>query len=204
MISTQAYPLAWPDGWPRARGRKAASYRVRLVRARDDLVRELRLMGAKSIVISSNAPPRADNTPAAGAPQQPQGDPGVAVYFYRGGQQQVIASDRWTRLTDNLRACGLTVAALRMIERTGASELLDRAFLGFKALPPVGGTVRNEVERPGWWHVLGCGPRETTKGVRDRYKRLARENHPDHGGDLGAMAMINRAYEQFQEERGLT
>lgn len=193
-----AFPLQWPDGWLRCKRRRQAAYRVALKKARDDLVRELRLLGAKSIVISTNAPPRADGTPAAGAPQSPRGDPGVAVYFYRGDEQQVVACDRWNRLTDNLRACGLTIAALRMIERTGASELLDRAFTGFKALPADAG-----LPSAPWRDVLGLHhAADSLSDARKAYRDLSRKYHPDHGGDAGAMATINRAWEQAKEALG--
>lgn len=198
-MTYNAFPLQWPDGWPRARGRRGAPYRVNLSRARDDLINDLRLMGAKSVVVSTNAPPRTDNTPMAGAPNAPQGDPGVAVYFLRKGEQQVIACDRWDRLTDNLRACGLTIAALRMIERSGASELLNRAFTGFKALP-----AATSIESPEWWCVLGVEAHTPTREVKTAYRILATEYHPDrNGGDAGAMARINGAWESFKAERGL-
>lgn len=180
-----AFPLQWPEGWPRAESRRTAAYRVKLAKARDDLLRELRLMGAESVVVSSNAPPRADNTPVTNAPRSPQGDPGVAVYFYRNDQRQVIACDQWDRLGDNLRACGLTISALRMIDRTGASDLLDRAFNGFKALPA----------HKSWWEIFGFthdGP--PISELKKRYRHRAAELHPDKGGTAEAMAEINEAY----------
>lgn len=197
-MTADAFPLHWPDGWPRASGRAVAAYRVSLAKARDDLLHELFLMGADAIVISSNATPRVDNTPASGAPAAPQGDPGVAVYFHRKGEQQVIACDQWHRLSDNLRACGLTVAALRMIDRAGATDLLNRAFSGFKALPE-----HKPIDVPEWWHVLGVPASASTSKVRAVYKRLASENHPDTGGDAGAMARISQAWRSFKEERGV-
>lgn len=189
-VTANAFPLHWPEGWPRSKVRRSAAYRVKLAKARDDLINELRLMGAESIVISTNAPPRADNTPIAGAPQQPQGDPGVAVYFYLKGARQVIACDQWDRLTDNLRACGLTIAALRMIERTGASDLLDRAFEGFKMLP-----APSSEPRP-WWEVLRCRQDASRVGVRRAFEREAMARHPDRGGSDQDMAELNQAYKE--------
>lgn len=40
----EAYPLSWPDGWPRRKShaRNRSKYKTTFLRARDELVRELR------------------------------------------------------------------------------------------------------------------------------------------------------------------
>lgn len=200
-MSAEAYPLYWPEGWPRAKRRQQAKYQTLFGRARDHLLHELRLMGATSVVLSSNVPLRRDGLPYADFARARIDDPGVAVYFVRGslkgGQQQVIACDKWDNVTDNMRAVGLTIEALRGIARAGATELLDRAFTGFKALPPAGGTTVGETGAP-WWQVLGVSESAPVEAVKAAYRALAAKHHPDAGGDHGAMAAINRAYEQAQ------
>jgi hypothetical protein len=192
-MAVEAFPLQWPDGWPRTTRRGRPRYKVAYEAALWDLNKELRLMEARNVVVSSNVPVRRDGMPYADAARRRQDDPGVAVYFVRRGEQQVIACDKWDSVAANVRAVGLTVEALRGIERAGASELLDRAFTGFKALPAAGEATG------GWWQVLGVARTATRDEVRDAYRALARKHHPDVGGDAGAMAMINRAYEQAQE-----
>ncbi len=183
--TTQAYPLQWPDRWQRSERYRSARYQTEFGKARDDLIDELRRFNATHVVISSNVPTRNDGLPYASAGARRYQDPGVAVYFTIKGNQQVIACDHWDHVKDNIRACGLTVAAMRMIERAGATEIIERAFSGFKALPPAG--------RP-WHKVLRIDPESATLAtINAAYKVLAREAHPDAGGTTEAFVELNDA-----------
>lgn len=51
----------------------------------------------------------------------------------------VIACDQFREVRLNLCAIGLTIKAIRQIERCGTSSLLERAFKGFSALPAYAG-----------------------------------------------------------------
>jgi molecular chaperone DnaJ len=46
------------------------------------------------------------------------------------------------------------------------------------------------------YETLGVGPTASSAEIRDAYRRLARQHHPDSaaGRDVGAMAAINEAY----------
>jgi hypothetical protein len=193
----EAYPLTWPTDQtrtPRSQ-RERGRFEVGFGRARDELLAELGRMGAREIIISSNVPLRRDGLPFADA-REPE-DPGVAVYFTHGKRQLVIACDSYSSVRANLRAVGATVEALRAIQRHGATSMLERAFTGFAALPPKGGT-----ERP-WWEVLGVTEHAPADVVKAAYRRLAAEHHPDRGGDQDKMAQLNRAYETAQARRML-
>lgn len=199
-MSTQTYPLAWPVGWQRTEKRTHSRYSVSGDAARKHLLNELRLMGVTDIVLSSNVRLRNDGQPYASEMGRRYDDPGVAVYFTRTNKdgtehQQVLACDKWLTVDDNIRALGIAAAAMRDLERTGASDLLDRAFSGFKALPQHAGRC--------WWDVLGVDRYANTSEVRTRYYELAREHHPDRGGDASAMAEVTKAYGEFTSERGL-
>ncbi|KKL08259.1 hypothetical protein LCGC14_2577630, partial [marine sediment metagenome] len=192
----EAFPLSWPAGWPRTKRPRRASYTVGFSVALEHLLNELRLLGGRGVIVSSNVPVRQDNgMPLAASAKRRVGDAGVAVYFICKKESQVIACDKWDLPYHNIRAVGLTVGALQMIDRAGASELLDRAFTGFKALPPSSGIVTGvAIETPRWWEVFGFthdGPPPSE--VKKRYRDLAAKNHPDNGGDPGAMARINEA-----------
>src|SRR5690606_9584801 len=128
----EAYPLQWPDGWPRTDRPARARFDTSFARARAELLNELRLLGATGVVISSNIELRRDGLPYANA-KQPD-DRGMAVYFTLRGEQQCIPCDVWDRTEDNLQAIRLTVAALRGLDRWGAKEMVNAAFRGFKAL----------------------------------------------------------------------
>jgi hypothetical protein len=183
----EAYPLHWPDGWPRRQRhqRSASDYRVTFGRARDELLRELTLGRARHVVISSNIPLRRDGLPLANM-REPE-DPGVAVYWNdKNGKPRVIACDVWRTARENLRAIGLAYASLRQIERTGASELLERAFQGFARLPAAADC----------WSVLGVQRGATRETISERFRELAIQHHPDKGGDANTFKRITEAYHQ--------
>ena len=92
-------------------------------------------------------------------------------------------------MRENVRAIGLTVEALRAIQRSGASELLERAYTGFARLPQSTGP------RP-WWEVLGIERQASRHAINQRFHELARTGHPDRGGDTARFAEITQAYHQ--------
>jgi hypothetical protein len=66
---TTAYPLQWPDGRPRtpAHRRTKAAFSTTFAVARDNLVAEVRRLGGRNLVISTNVPLRQDGLPSARA-----------------------------------------------------------------------------------------------------------------------------------------
>lgn len=187
-MSIHAHPLAWPEGWPRyTKARGPSPYKVTAEIAVTELFSDLRLMRARSVVLSSNAAIRRDGQPYRDQLEDALRDPGVAVYWdSKDGVPMVLACDVWKTPRENIRAIGLTVNAFRMIERAGASHLLERAQSGFARLPAA----------PNCWDVLGIAPGSSKDAITERYRELARKHHPDHGGDAGMMARINDAYRE--------
>lgn len=186
---TEAYPLKWPDGWKRTRNPKRSPFKVTDTQAIDDILREVRLMGGRYPLISTNVKLRRDGLPYANQ-AQPH-DTGVAVYFQRGDDQMVFACDQWDRVRDNLRAIAKTIESLRGIERWGASEMMKRAFSAFEALPA-----------PTDWRDTFKGCR-TADEVQREFRRKAKECHPDSGGNASAFARLTEHYEQAKRELAL-
>lgn len=177
-----AYPLAWPDGWPRAKNRRAAPFKVTLEKALQELGWEIERMGGRLPVVSTNVTRRLDGGMSLrGVPDN--GDPGVAVYFQLRGRPKVFACDQFMLVKDNIRAISKTIEALRGIERWGASELMERAFAGFDALPPL--------RSP--WDVLGIPSGSDKDAIESAYRQKAKAAHPDAGGSNAAMAELNEA-----------
>lgn len=210
MQGIDAFPLQWPLGWNRTERhrRKDSRYEVSFADARDDLVRSLRLLGASEFVISSNVEVRRDGLPYSEF-AQPE-DPGVAVYWVQNGKPQVMACDHWRTVRENLRAIGLSIEALRQLERSGATQIVERAFTGFAALPA-------STKRP-WRQVLEIDlvftaqtrPKDSLENARvrevveTRYRALAKVRHPDvAGGSHEAMAELNTAKTEAYKELGL-
>ena len=186
---TEAYPLSWPMGRPRTGKQERSRFGVTMAAARDGLFRELRLMGARHVVLSTDVPLRRDGLPYATA-REP-GDPGAAVYFEWKGRSMAFCCDRWDRVRDNVRAMQLTIQALRGLDRWGTGDMVEAAFSGFTALPAPG-------KRP-WWQVLGIDGDSTQDEIRTAYRALARRRHPDAGGSVAAFQELRDAYQRAQE-----
>lgn len=179
ILQFDRYPCAWPEGWDRTppSKRRDSRYNVSLAHAYKLLVKELRLMHAKEIVVTANIPVRRDGLPYA-ITSEPN-DPAVAVYWVdQLGKSRVIACDHWKRVRENMRAVGFAVAALRQLERCGATQVIEKAYAGFTAL-----AAENQVRT--WRAVFGMPetwmPSETE--LRKRYRQLILERHPDQGGE---------------------
>lgn len=211
-MARDPYPLQWPDGWQRtpARDRQPSRFGGRgtlgLGTARDNLLDELRLLGAANIVITTDLPTRRDGLPYADGRAT---DPGVAVWFAMVivGQrvvERVFACDKWYSHAENMRAIALSIGAMRGLERWGAGDVVQRAFSGFAVLPP--GVPLGPAKRP-WREVLGVDSSELTSKqlltvVKYAYRRLIKDHHPDAGGSHELAAEINAALAEAERELG--
>lgn len=194
---TQAYPLHWPTGWPRATQRKTASFNAKrhngryvetqkltVADARERLSSELELLRVKSPVLSTNVELRLDGQPRSGQPE-PR-DPGAAVYFQIDGQPTALACDKWDRVADNIAALAKHIEALRGMDRWGVGTA-KQAFAGYQALP-----APEE-----WWQVLGVSESASKAEIEAAYRAKAKTAHPDMaGGSDAAMARLNAARDQ--------
>lgn len=197
-MTINAYPLAWPTGWKRAAARKEARFattrnsrRATSLNVADGVERvliELDRMGygRDDIVISTNVPLRLDGLPRSDRGEP--GDPGAAVYWRtRKGEHKVMAIDIYDRVADNLAAIAATLDAMRAIERHGGAAILDRAFTGFTALPAPA-AARD------WWDVLQVRRDASPVVIREAYRRLRSDHHPDKGGRAERFDEIEQAY----------
>jgi hypothetical protein len=155
------------------------------------LMRELTRFGVPpdDVVLSTNLELRLDGLPRS--KQRAPDDPGAAVYWRDGGERRCMAIDVYTTVEDNIAALAATIEAMRAIERHGGAVVLDRAFMGFAALPAPGQTTAR-----GWREVLGVGPTASYDEAKSAYRALASKNHPDRGGDAAKMTELNWAMGQ--------
>jgi hypothetical protein len=189
-----AYPLQWPEGWARtpAQKRRGAQFKTSFADVRDGLLDEIRLMGGRQSIISTNVELRRDGLPLAS--RRNPDDPGVAVYFQLKGEPRVFACDRWRTVADNLQAIRKTIEAMRGIERWGSSEMLERMYRGFAALP--------SATEDGWWMVLGVERDWSLADIEQVYRNAAKQLHPDRGGSHDAMARLNWAVGEARRQKG--
>jgi hypothetical protein len=209
---TEAYPLTWPEGFPRtpankrerARfGRKGSSFGVSRLTVNQAI---LRLKGEvqaftrvghdwridpELVVVSTNVRTRNDGLPYSNA-REPE-DSGVAVYLELDGEPHVFPCDRWDRVADNIAAIAAHLGAMRGMERWGVGDL-RRVFAGFAALPPGTGESYGHVDH--WWDTLGVQPDARRPEIEAAYRRLRSQHHPDRGGDPEKFDKVRRAFEQ--------
>lgn len=203
---TTAYPLAWPTGWPRTVDHRRVSdgvFNTSFERARSRLLNELRLLKAKSVVISSWIALRQDGQPYADQARRRIADPGVAIYFQLRNHPMVIARDAYVSCHGNLRSIGLAIEALRALERHGGGHMMERAFAGFTALPPPKG-ASTPAEKP-WREMFapippGIDPGDLLIIVENRYRKAAQTAHADVGGSGETMILLNAAIARAREE----
>lgn len=204
-MARSPYPLQWPDGWRRTpdgrRGRP--QFQGQFARDRDAVIRQLKRRGCSQIVITSDLPTRNDGLPYANARCS---DPGIAVWWVERGRERVMACDRWRSVDFNMRAIDLSIEAMRGLDRWGASDMVERAFAGFAALPAgdqvapprrTWAEVFDLVELRGVLH----GP-ELLAVVKQRHRERIRLAHPDAGGDPAIAAELNAALDEAEKELG--
>lgn len=200
------HPLCWPEHIARARHRTVSAFnrkersalgirkrKLRYTEAEAELLDELGRLKASHVVISSNVSTRSSLGDIS--------DPGVACFFRRRGQAQVIACDQYTTAADNAYAIAMTIAALRTIERHGSATLGDQAFSAFRELPP---GASDAPRARHWREVLGV-PNNIERAVQldlaeMYYRRGVQKAHPDRGGTEAAMQELNGAIARAREE----
>jgi hypothetical protein len=187
-VTAENYPLHWPSGWPRSAWaqRGKSRFNGQTFNQIKELQRELRLLGARNVVISSNVPVRQDGLPYADAAKRRYDDPGVAVYFTLKGKPLAMARDRYWTPWENMRSLVLAIEAIRSIERHGGQTMMERAFSGFTALPAP----------KSCWEILGLSPSASVQAIKAQFTVKAKTAHPDVGGSDAAMAELIAAREE--------
>lgn len=187
-MTINAYPLTWPEGFPRTRMPGSDQFKTTLSGALKNVEDSLRKFAADSgkkidaLVISSNVT----------LGQQRPADPGVAVWFNWDGLQVCIPVDRYAKVEANLQAIHHIIEARRTELRHGGLSIVRATFTGFKALPAPKGSA--------WQEALEFGPGSvvTLEKAREAYRRLSSKHHPDKGGSHEAMARLNKAWAEAQ------
>jgi len=191
------FPLQWPAGWKRTTSRYSSKFEKGrgFNAARDGTLNELKLFRARQVVITSNLPTNSKGLPTSTS-SGVLADPGIAVWWVdRNGSERVIACDRWRTAVENMHTIELSIAAFRGIDRWGATDIVDRAFAGFAALPAAG-----ETGGRGWRDVFGLPDCQRLEVARTAFRALMMTNHPDRGGSTERAAELNAAMAAAEEE----
>lgn len=211
MSDPSAYPLQWPRGVARTRARVCARFTndrqaVSVAIALGRLTEQIKAITRaghpwrhKGLVVSSNVATRRDGLPFSNSCGP--ADPGVCVYFHLDGKPHAMPCDKWNRVADNIVAIAKHVEAMRGMERWGVADLAQM-FTAFQSLPPASGEA--VMGDPAWWSVLGLSPEATLIEIDTAYRRLARERHPDTGGDHEMFLQLQRAVEAARSQFKVT
>ena len=191
---TQAYPLHWPRGFPRTKSPRRSQFRTGLDGAVRNVTESLRAFAKDSgkdivnLIISSNVT-LMNMTPA---------DAGVAIYFRWDEIDCSIAVDRYPTPAENLQAIKHVIDAERTKLRHGGLNIVRAAFRGYAALPPprdASGQIA-----PPWWKVMGFDAEpQDLAAVEARWREIAKERHPDKGGNDAEFALIVNAVREGRE-----
>jgi hypothetical protein len=150
-----------------------------------DLSRELRMLEAKNVVLECafqerdirvDGLPRADRNPS---------HPGIRIAFdskHGPLRYETAEYDRWTH---NLRAIGLSMNALRAVDRYGVSKRGEQ-YRGWRAIAMT--SSDDSLATP-------LHAREFLEQWGGDVKRAIRETHPDAGGDEALFRKVIRARE---------
>ena len=193
----EAYPLYWPEGRPRTpahRRRPHPAFKGTFAKYRDRLMWQVGMLGGRHPILSTNLSLRNDGLPYANL-REPD-DPGVALYFDYKTKPMCFAADHFKYIRENIHAIELTIAAIRSIERYGASDMMERAFKGFVAIPEKAGEY--------WREVLDI-PAEAkvdAAHIEKAFRSFAHIYHPDKGGTIDEWHRLIQARENALRDIG--
>lgn len=195
MNTTQlpaSYPLFLPEEWPRTpyAKQKRSKYEVLFGQAQNEAIASLRRMGVKQWSVSSNLRVQKGAPPTEG--KGAREDPGVALWWLdpKRNETRVIACDMYPSVRENVRAIGLALEGLRAIERSGATQILERTMQTFasKGLP---------APKPEWVYTLGLtGYPDSIAHVEQAFRERSKSAHPDAGGSHELFLELQSAREQ--------
>lgn len=190
---TAAYPLQWPSGFARTRTPERGKFQSSLPAALNNVQDELRKFGKDSgkpvtnVVISSNYS-LGNERPA---------DAGVAVYFQWDNLPVCIPVDRYATIQANLQAIAHVIVARRTELRHGTLALVRASFTGFTALAGPSVVDWRKILR-----VTGMDSDAPTllRACETNFREMAKQVHPDRGGDQQKMAELTAAISVARKE----
>jgi len=208
VIDVRCRPIDnWSGARTRAHDRRSSPFSAGFQRIRIDLTRELVQLDADDVVIGLDVRPdqiRLDGWPKAGVNPPP---PVILTFESKVGPLR-FQCDRYARWEDNLRAIGLTLQRLRLVDEGGVARSGEQ-YQGWNALPPgqpiaVGAAMTVEdaarllafegLEELDAWPDVMDAPEHA-------YRLAAKRHHPDAGGDPELFRRLVDAKRLIEERR---
>lgn len=195
MEISYSYPLQFP--WERSTGIHHSKFdpkgRRTFPQARDEVFRQLELLEARKVIVSSNLLLGVNGRPFTAYRVKPV-DQGIAFYVTTAKTDLVFACDWWSDIIDNAWAVAKDIDAARGRERWKATSS-NRVFQGNDGyLPPP-----KEPQSENWWEVLGVSQNAVLADIEKAFRTKSKQLHPDMGGDEEQMAALTRAYAEAKK-----
>jgi len=205
MLKARFRPLT---KWPGKLANRNGQFRSTYIRTLDLLEYELRRIRARDVTIEAGFEAqqlRNDGWPRAGA--RPS-HPGVVLYCVTPDGPLRFACATFCAFEQNMHAIGLTLEALRAVERFGATEGHEQ-YRGFAALPPAAdesSVSRWTLEEAASWLAArtpwcsgGAELLENYEAYRRAYREAAAKLHPDVTGSPDGFHALQAAAELMEE-----
>lgn len=213
MIEARFVPI---DQWPGARTkptlRKRNPFRAPYLDTLDLLEYELGLLRAKEIVFQSGftwAQLRNDGWPRAG---ETPSDPGIIISFRCGRTDESLSfpCDAYAHFQANMRAIGLSLEALRAVDRHGVTRQAEqyRGWAQIEAPRPQSFASTEEAAS----FIASQATQEPAADVRElareilddpstrkaAYRQAATFLHPDKGGSIEMFVRLQEALSRLE------
>ncbi len=171
---------------------KGIHAQVTWAKARRELELVLYELGIEEHRIECEAPPARYESDTA----KPE-EVAVTLHYIDEDRPVALTVSAGRRPVDNLRAIGLAMEARRLNIVRGIDEAVQQTYLALPAPKPdsmaAGADLRRLLELVG-------GP--TKEGLDALYRAVAKQYHPDKGGTVEQMAVLNLVRDQIYAERG--
>lgn len=201
MIDLRFKPLDKPVAVPKSGSGRKSPYSIHWNRLLDELESELNSLKAENIVVEGGFARhqiRNDGWPVGGATPSTAG---IRLSFHSRRLNAPLSYEcnKFSDWQGNLRAIGLTLQRLRLIDELGTSPRGEQ-YRGWAALPP-GSTALAE-----WANVeearkflASLAKCAVDCNLSILYRDAAKVAHPDAGGSQELMAKVNRAKAYLEE-----
>lgn len=183
---------SWPGGVSEMhRDRQHSPFRAPFARTAEELGRELRMLGARRVVVEIALEERdfrtTDGLPRA---QSRARHPGVVVSIADSDHGSMrYACDKFRTWQENLRGIAKGMEAQRLLARYGIAERGEQ-YAGWKQLAQ---TTMSTAEASAILRRHAAIDADEAMDPRAMYRRALQRAHPDHGGTTDALAEVQNA-----------
>ena len=186
--------VVWPDGFERTAPGEREPYphgfQVGRVRAFENILEQLELLGAEKVMIDSGAVHQSENPNLPYEDTTPD-DPSVVVYFMKDGDDYAVPCDRWDNLRDNAQSIAKYLDAKRALDRYGVKTI--RSELTTQQLPGPNDAGTDAIGDEAPHKVLGVDPDASDEQIKAAARALKKQHHPDKGGDYDDFKRVVQA-----------